>query len=335
MALVKAIGFEWQDVDKELQTTRSFVYLSTSPVRSGGAAARIPGYSFEKLAVFSFVLPSELSEFYMQFAYYVTGVASSSYAILRWNNGSTTLGGLKLNTNNKLEIWTGNMATKVATASQALTPNQWYVIELYIKIADSGGAIILRQDMVEVASFTGDTKPGSDTGVTYLYFHNTTSQSYFDDIIVHDTSGSYNNSWPAGGKVVLLRPDSDGATLDWTPTPSGSHYTTVNEVPPSATNYLNAGTSDLVDVLGLSDLGADAVTIKGVMAQAFALRGSDTPPTKLALGLRLGNTDYYSGDLTLGTGQSLVSAAWDSNPGGGPLSASDVNNAKLLLKSRS
>jgi hypothetical protein len=335
MALEKVISFDWGQ-DGEGGLAKSGTYYETSIVRTGARSMKIGNGSSDFLFYFTVPLDAALSEFYLQFGYYVAGGSQAAdRKILGWRKGSTYLGGLKLNTSNKLEVWTGNFATKVAESSTPIPSSQWVVVELYVKIADSGGVITLRQDMTEVATFSGDTKPGTETDVDFLIFGNAnTTATYFDDLVVHSTSGTANNSWPAGVKALLCLPNADGSLLQWTPTPSGTHYSTVDETPPSGTDYLQTAAVDQVDELNFADLPSEAFSVKAVVAEAWALKGSTSPPTRLAFGLKIGGVDYFSGDKDLPTAQGFVQHIWNENPAGGGFSVSGVNAAQLLLKSR-
>jgi hypothetical protein len=216
-----------------------------------------------------------------------------------------------------------------------LQPNRWYVVEVRVKIDDNFGVLTLRIDMNEEAAFVGDTKPGTETTVDNLIHGDLyNGNSYYDDLIVHDPTGTVNNSWPNGAKVALLRPNADGSMLEWTPTPSGTHYTAVDDDVPSGTDYLQATAEDKVDELGLEDLPAEAMSVKGVILNAWALKGSTISPTRLAMGLNLGGANYYSSDKDLGTSQGYIRHVWNQHPGGGNFTVSEINSAKLLLRSR-
>ncbi|MBM4286885.1 MAG: hypothetical protein FJ135_01835 [Deltaproteobacteria bacterium] len=334
MALVKAISFDWAKAG-EGGITVSGAAFSTTQKRTGTHALRLWSNSVPFYQNGQIPFP-ELSEFYVQFGFYLDTNVQGTVEFLRWRKGTTTLGGLKLNGARKLEIWTGNFASLVATAADPLPLNNWCVVELHVKIADAGG-ITLRQDFIEQAVFTGDTKPGTDTGADVIWIGNAWNSGgyvYIDDFIIHDTTGAVNNSWPRGAKCYLIKPNSDGAVLQWTPTPIGAHYAAVDEVPPSAADYLQTILADKVDELGLEDLPAEALSVKGVVLQAWAFKGSAISPTQVELGLKLGGMDYLGGDLALGTSEGWVGKVWNQHPGGGSFSINDINNAQLLLKSR-
>jgi hypothetical protein len=155
-----------------------------------------------------------------------------------------------------------------------------------------------------------------------------------DDIVVFDTSGEVNNSWPNGLKVVLLKPNADGGVNQWAPTPAGDHYACVAEVPPAETDYLRAESAELLEVLGLEDLPAEALSIKAVRLDFWGLKGSAQDPDRLQLGVRSDETDYLSGDKDLPLAQALIIHHLDQNPAGGNWSVSAVNGMQLVAKSR-
>ena len=339
MSLKHAIGFEWNKWEDDI-TTSINVTIQNSYKRTGSYAVRFVCNTSDFFYWLKLPLAVALSEFYLQFALMFDGALSDTNGILKWCNGSTVLGGIKLTTDGKIDFYTGDFATLVASGSKTLTVGTWYLIEVHVKIADSGGVLETRVDLVSDAVYSGDTKPGTAAVVDNLVWGSTaqnTGNCYLDDIVVNDTAGEVNNSWPDNSKVVLLKPTADGSLLEWTPTPSGSHYSTVDEVPPSGTDYLSTQAVDKVDEFVLEDLPAEAKSIVGVIPEVWAYKGSSNPPTKLALGFDLWGTDYLGSDLNLGTAQQLAKVIYNVNekPGGGSFTVADVNNAKLLIKSRS
>lgn len=233
-----------------------------------------------------------------------------------------------------IEVWLGNFATKLGEFPYIV--GAWQIIELHTKIADSGGIIQARKDMGPLAvNFSGDTQPGAATTVDNLRWGPTSGgYNYLDDIILNDTAGAQNNSWPGGLRIIRLAPTGDGGTLQFTPTPSGAHYSTVDEVPPVGTDNLIAGSSGLVDILGLADCPADVFSIAAAQPMAFGLKGSSNPPTRAALGLKIGGTDYYSADLVLAVSQAVAKNPLEVSPAtSNPFTYAEINGAELLLKS--
>lgn len=295
-------------------------------------------YTFNQYV--SFALPLSFSEFFLQVCMYLTGTPEINNGhFLRWKDSSgNTLGGLHLNPTTRLiEVYTGNFITKVVTGTQVLSVSTWHVIEVHVIIEDSG-SISVRVGANSDSDFSGDTKPGTGTSINSFDLAaphlSSNVHAYFDDIVFNDTTTSFNNSWPNGAKVFYCLPTADGTTKQWTPTPAGlTHWTAIDEIPPSATDYLRATTTNLVDSFEITDLPAIAGTIKAVIPEVYAWKGSSDSPTRLALGLDVGGSVEYSSDLNVPIVQSLISEVFPERPGGGNFTASDVNSMKLLVKS--
>jgi hypothetical protein len=315
--------------------------VSTTQKRTGGYSMRlqsgISGHFYYNAVL---TLSGVQSEFYTQFAFYHNSLPTSNSRIFRWKSAAgTVLGGLIFNiTSKKIEVYTGDFATLVATGSTVLNAATFYVIELYIKIADSG-QITVRVDLTQDSNFSGDTKPGADTTVGLLEWgglYNTAAGDYIyvDDIIIHTISGTKNNSWPNGGKVYLLVPTGDGATKQWTPSSGTDHWALIDEIPPVATDNLIAASNALVDILTLPNLPGEAAAVKAVIPETYALKGSAVAPTRLAVGIDInGEGVEYSADKDLTLTQTIVRNLWEERPGGGNFSVADITNMSLYLKS--
>jgi len=328
MALIFMSGFEWG-------TNREFDIRggssNTSDKRTGNYSWNIGNGQF-----LGKNLPQNLTEIYIQFAFYSDyGLANVVFFSIR--KGGTHLISLRKNDNLQLEVRSGwGGSTLYCTSNIALQTGVWYVIELHYKIDDSNGIIELRIDGNLEATYYGDTKPGADSDFDQIYWGATTGVTIFniDDVIFFDTSGTVNNSWPNCLKVVLLKPTADSGPNEWEPTPSGSHYACIDEVPPSGDDYLKAAQADLMEVFDLENLPDEAKAVKGVRADFWGLKGSTQDPDRLQIGLKIDNTDYLSDDLNLPLEQGLFSEFYEQNPAGGNWTVSAVNGVQMIIKSR-
>jgi hypothetical protein len=344
MSLVNALHFDSGIIPPLLTLdggAPSNIVISNTVQRTGTSSLRMSAYNGNFHFTTSLTIPGFVNEFFLQYAYYFL-VPDTDSRVFKWvSPAGTILGGLRLNvTTWMLEVYTGNFATLVATSATSLSALTWCMIELHVKI-DNAGIIELRinSSLSDGASFSGDTQPDTNTMVSTLVWGNVwranyDTYSYLDDIIVNDVSGSYNNSWPNGGKVYYAALTGDGGINQWSPSPAGlTHYTAVDEVPPSAVDYIRASTTNLVDIFSVANLPAGAGTIKAVIPEVFAFKASVDEPTKLGIGIDVGSGVEYSGDKTLSINQSLINDIWEQRPGGGNFSSADVNALQLYLKS--
>jgi hypothetical protein len=282
------------------------------------------------------LLPVAKSEFYFQavmyFTYYGTG------HIIKWKKGSTVLGSLYLDTTNHVwKLYTGNAATLVATGTTYSIGSVWYILELYIKIHDSG-VLTLRVNGIQDCTFSGDTKPGADSDIDTIEFTSTNAiRWYLDDIIINDTTGNApGNTWPSGAYVSGLAPTGAGATTQWNPS-TGSNYACVDEIPPVGTDYVSTNNVDQVDSYVLGDLPAAAAIVLGVEESIWASRVGYPTPTTVKPLVRHNGTDYpeASGILVPITTVVPIRKCWGQNPGTGPAdwTVDNVNALELGFKS--
>lgn len=207
-----------------------------------------------------------------------------------------------------LQVMRGGLAgTVLASYSSIFLSATFYHIEISVTIADAGGSVVVRSNGVTVISFSGDTKNGGTgtnidavgcgvaSGVTGL----------FDDIYICDTTGSAPyNAFLGDVRVHTMSPSAAGTTTQFTPS-SGANYTTVDELPYSATDYVAASSTTLKDTYQMSDLPAGAATIFAVQTNLIAKK-TDAGNIAIKPVVRSGGTDYsgastalISSDLTI------------------------------------
>ena len=148
----------------------------------------------------------------------------------------------------------------LATGTAILTLDTWYVIEIYVKIANAGQVAVKVNGVTDI-SYSGDTAASANEYLDALRFgvHGPTGKAeyyYFDDIAINDTTGSYQNSWVGTGGVYLLKPSADGATSEWSPSAGTEHWSLVDDVPANTTDWIQAQNADTLDLFELDDLPA-------------------------------------------------------------------------------
>jgi hypothetical protein len=350
MALILFGGFEMGNHNGEFQGSEAAVVVPTgggdNTVVAGGRSGvfhnRLSTYLWDGQAT-AFNFPTALSEFFFQVALASNGPGSYSskdQQVIRWRNGTTVLGGILYNfITNMMDVYVGDFVTPVGSFPAPPGGSVYWVFEIHLIVGESG-LIEIRRDMNAVFTFSGDTQPGAATTITNIQVLNThavgygTAYHYIDDFVLTDPTGDPPfNSWPNGLRITRLVPNADAGPNAWTPTPEGAHYPTVDESPPSGTDYLQALEVDLVESFGLTDLPGEAQAVYAIKVVATAFKASSLAPDKMALGVKLGDDEYYSDELDLLTGASGVVKQWIGHPDGvSQLSVADVNAMKLLMK---
>jgi len=133
--------------------------------------------------------------------------------------------------------------------------------------------------------------------------------------------------------VLTLRPNGDNAySQQLSPTPSGTHYTCIDEVTEDTSNYVQVvnTVSALVDSYNIQDHTSQSGTISGVVVKA---QMSEVSAGSAYLGIRVNSTDYYGSLHTLTTSDALYSDSWANNPNtSAAWSWSDIDALIGLLK---
>jgi len=309
MARVYNCGFEAGDLLPFTPSDNAYVSASTTHARTGTYSCRAYG-GYSLIASLN-----NLSEWYM--AVGVRFQDMSGYNnIVRWYKSSNLLGDIKMNfTTRRLEAYVGT--TLVATGTTVLTVDTWYLLELHVKIADTGGVIEVRLDSNAEINYTGDTKPGTDTNVDMLRlcgFGNTTSQAtYFDDFTVNDTSGTSDNSWVGDRRYIAVVPDGAGTTTQWTPS-AGANYQCVDEIPPSSSDYVSTTATAQTDTYSMANPSLPSgATIQAVIAEARAQKTQADPAT-IANVIRSGGTDYAGSDQSISLSWQAYLTRWTTDP---------------------
>jgi len=241
------------------------------------------------------------------------GVGNGYFATFRDSGGTgqITLGRDALG---KLTVFRGT--TLIATGSIVMSLDVFYCIEVYLKIADSGGRVLAKIDGVsDTIDFTGDTKQSTLAEVAMLRLGTSVPGDYiacyFDDVAVNDVSGAVNNTWPGQGGIVALFPSEPGEYDEWTPS-TGANWDCVEEAPPSDANYVSSATSAKKDSYGMPAMPGPGV-ISAVCWWARAKKDGAGDKNFKRL-LRIGGTDYESAAVTLSTSIAYYSEILEASP---------------------
>lgn len=236
------------------------------------------------------------------------------YITLNGDNGATTHLSVGFS-NSNLTLYRGALITSLATYSGVFNPNTWYHIEISATIADAGGTCVVKLNGATVINFTGDTKnAGTNTTLDRIVLaSNGGFTASYDDIYVGNSTGSAPyNTFLGDARVYSLSPNGAGSSTQFTPS-SGANYTTVDELPYSATDYVTNGTSGNRDTYAMADLPATAGTIFALQTNVIAKK-TDAGPISLKSALKSGATVYYGTPGSLGGSDSVITDLYTADP---------------------
>lgn len=183
----------------------------------------------------------------------------------------------------------GSTSTYDTARSAAITTNTWHYIELEI-IATSANAqtVVGRLDGVQIASKSG-TLTATANSLTLAAWgagcrETGTCTVFFDDVVVNDSTGTSENTWPyttAGPNLAIFRPSGTGDSNTFSTQTGGTagsanNYTRVQEVTPDGATTFNGSKttsqSDLYEVSCSTGSVPSGSTI-GVVAVGLSFAG--------------------------------------------------------------
>jgi len=225
----------------------------------------------------------------------------------------------------------------LATSELSMPVNTWVCVEVYAKIADASGQIIVKIDGDEWINYSGDTQNTANANAAMIRFgcasvhEKFIAYSYYDDIAVNDTAGAQNNSWIGRGGIVGLFPNGAGTHTDWDPN-TGTNYEAVDEKPhDSDTTYVSTTTADEVDTYAMADLANSDYVVSAVQWLAAA-RLDEAGSAAIKPVLRQGGTDYAGDSQGLDITYAYKKKIYDTAPNGDAWTYANVNAIEAGVK---
>jgi hypothetical protein len=238
-----------------------------------------------------------------------------NYITLYGDNATTAHLSIGYNASSVLLYRGAPGGTLLASVATIFAANSWYAFEVSATIADAGGTCVVKVNGNTLINFTGDTKnAGTNTTIdAVMVGSNGGYTAYFDDLYVCDATGSAPyNTFLGDVRIYPLVPTGAGSSTQFTPS-SGANYTTVDELPYSATDYVTSGTTGHRDTYAMTDLPATAGTVYAVQNNVIAKR-SDATAASLKPALKSGSTVYYGSTISLGPSDGILQDMYVADP---------------------
>lgn len=269
---------------------------------------------------------------YMGFWFTFSALPSATERIVLWCRDGSGTAGSRL-----IELWLYDlgelqMNTEHGSGTKGTTQlavDTWYWIEFEMVLdSGTGGSYDLRINGSTETSETGiNTSGGKGPNMMMLRAANTDG-AVFDDVVLMDDSGSYNNTFlGAATYIEALNVDADGATVDWTRSTGSNDWEMVDDAftaQDGDTTYLHADTAALETRFSLGALSNSGDTVLAV--KLLARMRKDDAGVKTVRGLMNVNgggeeilfqeiglsTDYCWHDLGTREGVDTGGGAWDT-----------------------
>jgi hypothetical protein len=212
--------------------------------------------------------------------------------------------------------------TVLGSTSNSIQAGVWAYVEFKVTIHGSTATIDVRINGTSGLSLTGQNTRGMGASNTwnnilvgYATYESTTVSKNIDvdDLVVMDSSGSFNNAFIGDVTISVLNPNGAGNSTDWTPS-AGSNYECVDEdVVNDDTDYVSSSTLNAKDLYAMEDCAAGA-DIRAVQV-VTAMRKGTEGPGKIKHVIRSSSTDYDSAEISLGgTAYSFNRTIWETDP---------------------
>ncbi len=245
MTKLNFYGAETGDATELLNTAGTFDAAYTGAVRSGtysfrsnptttgtgGANIAIPGATGVQAA---FSVANLFSTFYFRYA---TKPAANDELIYRHSDAAASQWEIRLNSAGNLALYQDT--TNYATGTTVLSANTWYRIDYNtnntantqeVKIdgaaADMSAARSMSNNLIQVA--IGKLQNRNGNTVDFIY----------DDWCLDDAA------YPGAGVALMGHPIGAGSASAWTLGTGGKTFAEVDEVTPSAADYIRAAATD-------------------------------------------------------------------------------------------
>jgi hypothetical protein len=330
MTIQWATGFEHGNTDDIADGGRlTKVSATTSTAHTGSYSMKVDGDQLLNDGYWYINLPSPAAEMY--FSYWVKLSHDSSCFYIRHYTDTGRSNEIELKYDAGTNTWDAYVgAGEVAAGTEAVTPTDWHHIQVYIKVADSGGRIVTKIDGVTDIDYTGDTKQGADTAVQVLEFYcyypggGNARYFYIDDLAVGT------GDWLGDLRLEAIVPNGDdSAQFTGSDEDSVDNYALVDEVPAGDADYVYAETDAYKDVYTLSDWdGTDKVPVGAVSWVRGKKEG--TGAHEALIGIDDGVEETYA--KVLGASFDYHYHVFNDPPSGGDWDESVIDGLKAVIE---
>lgn len=295
------------------------------------ASTNIGGTRTEIYTGFAFRMTNRVNNLNYNFFYF--GEAGADHIMLR-SNADGSIDACRSITN--------NAAALASSAAGKILNNTWHYIEVYVRVHDTTGQVIVKVDNAEVININNvDTRNGGSGYITLLGpLHSSSngapsdyigSQQDYDDWYVCDTSGADNTSFLAPVRIDGLLPTADATPTDFTPLSGSTSWEMIDEAAPDGdTTYNTSSTIGHKDVVELASVPSPAsITIFGVVSRVRA-KASDLGVISLVPSVISNAVEDDGATAALGTGYNEYSDLLERNPDGNVAWTDSTVNALQL-----
>ena len=248
-----------------------------------------------------------------------------------------------LQTTGAIAVYRGETTTLLGTSTVLATANAWQHIEIRCVMDNAAGSVAVRLNEVTVLDLTGiDTVATANVEASQLVvgaldadpsFTNPTMR--WDDMILWDSAGSYNNDFLGDLHIFTKFPDQDTAEADWIESAGSVGYTLIDDATPDDATYIEATAVNDVSEFGLEDLSSEVSSVAAVITMPRMLKTAGGT-SKVQVSMLAAGSPTAAAD---GSDRAITEAAtywpdvFEEDPGtAAPWSRESFNAATIRVK---
>jgi hypothetical protein len=251
--------------------------------------------------------------------------------------------------------------TFLYTTNPLVKTGRWHHFEIKVFFDGSVGYVVLRLDEKEVVNLQNIntvaslsekySSSGESAGVancaavSFFMGANNISRGfdvpdtffkYVDDVILWDTTGSYNNDFMGDHRVEHKLVTADTAQADWGAL-SGNAFDNINDLPQlqHESSFIYAGTPgspDLVSEFEVENLTDTTGTVAAVIAVNHSRKDTNTDAPKIQTGIVSGGAEIRGPLTEVNGAYNYYEDVFETDPSTGlPFTPTQVNNVKLQI----
>lgn len=240
--------------------------------------------------------------------------------------GTTVQASLALETDRKLKVYRGDLTTALGSASTYVVPvNTWVRICLKLTINDATGAALVHvwaagdtAPQVVLNLTSQDTKAHASSALWDAYDLHAVCAGTTDYTgkVVTDGSGGVNDDLVSTKPRTAhaVRPNGDGAHLDWVPSSGLAHYPLVDDTAADDdAGKVGTDVEDDIDTYDVADVPDVSQTIHGAVVAVTAKH--NVTAAEIGHVIRHAGTDTVSAAVVLAASYGAHLYAYDQIPG--------------------
>lgn len=286
-------------------------------VNFGENYGRFGGGGIQPNGQLLYTLPENETELWIGFAFNLNNNSPSGPIVAFISSNGTEC---SLYYDSQTGVMSVTAASTLGSATVNIQNNAWHWIDIDYVISSSEGSLIVWIDNVRVINITGadTTNHGSSSFSSVSFFYNPDNGNKFycaaDDIVINNTSGSYNNGRQGDSRILTVVPTSDIGPSDGTPESGASNYGAVDEAQWSSSNYLTyTNTNGQASLFGMGSLSETPTAVDAIRVYAIAEKSDSGAATAMTYIVSDGTTENGTSEPLL-TSYSQISSIFEYDP---------------------